>query len=68
MIQRYYAIYDTKNKKYFTDNPFYTTNLTNSALLAKWFCSRLAAVTFIEQYKELQYRSAFCVRTVADFS
>lgn len=68
MTQKYYAIYDTKHKKYFTDNPFYTTNLTNSELLAKWFCSRLAAITFIEQYKELQYRSAFCVRTVADFS
>lgn len=52
-MQRFYAIYDTKHKKYFTDNPFYTTNLTNSALLAKWFCSRLAAVTFIEQYKKL---------------
>ena len=67
-MQRFYVIYDTKHKKYFTDNPFYTTNLTNSALLAKWFYSRLAAVTFIEQCKELQYRSAFCVRTVADFS
>lgn len=34
-MQRFYAIYDIKHKKYFTDNPFYTTNLTNSGLLAK---------------------------------
>ena len=47
MTQKYYAIYDTKHKKYFTDNPFYTTTLTNSDLLAKWLCSRLDAITFI---------------------
>lgn len=65
---KYYAIYDINHRKYFTDNPFCASKLANSALDAKWFCSRLAARIFIKQHKELQHKSAFCVRTVADFS
>lgn len=53
MMQRYYALYDINRRKYFTENLFRANKLTDSALEAKWFCSRLAASMFIEQYKEL---------------
>ena len=64
MMQRYYAIYDINRRKYFTENPFRANKLTDSALEAKWFCSRLAASTFIEQHKELQHKSVLCIRII----
>lgn len=53
MMQRCYALYDINRRKYFTENPFRANKLIDSALEAKWFCSRLAASMFIEQHKEL---------------
>lgn len=64
MTQRYYAIYDINRRKYFTENPFRANKLTDSALEAKWFCSRLAARMFIEQHKELQHKSVLCIRII----
>ena len=64
MMQRCYALYDINHRKYFTESPFRANKLIDSALEAKWFCSRLAASMFIEQHKELQHKSVLCIRII----
>ena len=59
-MRDYFAIYDTDKQKYFVDSSLWS----DSALEAKWFCSRLAASMFIEQHKELQHKSVLCIRII----
>ncbi len=63
-MRDYFAIYDTDKQKYFAGSSLFTIVWSDSALEAKWFCSRLAASMFIEQHKELQHKSVLCIRII----
>ena len=67
MMSEYYAIYDLNKQKYFVASSSITVEWSSSGLLAKWFCSKLAAKIFIRMNKWLQRKNTLCIEVIAKF-
>ena len=67
MMSEYYAIYDINKQEYFVTSGHLVVEWSSSGLLAKWFCSKLAAKMFIRMDTWLQRKNTLCIVVVAKF-
>ena len=67
MMSEYYAIYDINKQEYFVESGPLVVEWSSSGLLAKWFCSKLAAKMFIRMDTWLQRKNTICIVVVAKF-
>lgn len=67
MMDKYYAIYDVNKQEYFVASGPLVVEWSSSGLLAKWFCSKLAAKMFIQTNEWLQQKDNLCIEVIAKF-